>query len=225
MASSLDKITIEGFKSIRSLQDFKLGKLNLLVGANGAGKSNFVEFFRLLRAMSEERLALFVKERGKADAFLFNGPKITDSVRAHLAFGENEYRFTLKPTVTGELIVAAEEVTHIRARGWVGKTHGQSESGLKSWEGTKSHRGPWPAPAHYVYDSVSKWTVYHFHDTSNTALMRRDQGLRDFRELRPDAGNIAAFLHHLKVGTASPSGSSEYADKVAAFRHRTDNES
>ena len=49
MANTIKKITIEGFKSIRKLEEFPLGALNVLIGANGAGKSNFVGFFRLLR--------------------------------------------------------------------------------------------------------------------------------------------------------------------------------
>jgi predicted ATPase len=57
MESPLDQITLKGFKSIRSLDKFKLDpQINILIGANGAGKSNFVEFFRVLRAMLENRL-------------------------------------------------------------------------------------------------------------------------------------------------------------------------
>ena len=50
--ASLKKITIKGFKSIESLVDFEVRPLNVLIGANGAGKSNFVDFFRMLRAMA-----------------------------------------------------------------------------------------------------------------------------------------------------------------------------
>jgi len=199
MPRSLNTITIQGFKSIQNLTDFKLDKLNLMVGANGAGKSNFVSFFRLLRAMAEEGLASFVLENGKADAFLFNGSKETDSIHAHLAFGQNLYRFTLRPTVTGELIVASEAVRRTGGGRWDNRTQGRAESGLKSWKGVTSRIGGWAGPAHYVYESVSKWTAYHFHDTSFRAPVRRDQQLRDFRELRPDAGNIAAFLYQLKA--------------------------
>jgi predicted ATPase len=208
MASSLDRITIEGFKSIRSLRDFKLDKLNLLVGANGAGKSNLVEFFRLLRAMSEEGLASFVVRHGKADTFLFSGPKATDAIDAHLAFEECEYRFTLRPTVTGELIVDSEAIRDSRDRvdiytgtpGWLAMSSASTESGLKSWK----YRAMSPDDARYgserlVYESVSRWSPYHFNDTTHTAPMRRVQDLRDFRELRPDAGNIAAFLHHVRA--------------------------
>lgn len=41
MGTPIRDITIEGFKSIRSLQAFELRPLNILIGANGAGKSNF----------------------------------------------------------------------------------------------------------------------------------------------------------------------------------------
>lgn len=196
--AQLEQVTIQGFKSIRELINFKLNKLNVLVGSNGAGKSNFVGFFRLLRAMAEESLAAFVLEHGRADAFLFNGPKITEEITSHLVFGANEYRFTLKPTVTGELVVSREEVLYRGGGGWALKTTGKPESGLKSWKDERSNWGKYRGPAHYVYESVSSWVVYHFHDTSNTAPMRRDQSVRDWRELQPNAGNIASFLYRLK---------------------------
>src|SRR2546429_3895267 len=103
MGAPLDSITVKGFRSIREIKDFPLTKLNVLVGANGAGKSNFVDFFRLLRAMAEGGLQTFVRENGGADGFCFDGPKINGIISAHLVFGQNEYRLELKPSVTGEL--------------------------------------------------------------------------------------------------------------------------
>lgn len=50
MTQALDNLTIEGFKSIRSLENFELTSLNVLIDGNGAGKSNFIDFFRMLRA-------------------------------------------------------------------------------------------------------------------------------------------------------------------------------
>ena len=193
MASSLDMITIEGFKSIQSLTGFQLGRLNLLVGANGAGKSNFVDFFRLLRAVADDRLGSFVLEHGKADTFLFNGPKVTELILAQLTFGANECGINLKATVTGELIVAAEFGAYTKGGPWDASTSDPSQSGVRGSMGLGSRTAPWA-------ETLSKLTVYHFHDTSYTAGMRREQSLRDFRELRPDAGNVAAFLHHLKAG-------------------------
>jgi predicted ATPase len=198
MGQPLDKLSISGFKSIKELQDFDLQKLNIIVGANGAGKSNFVGFFRMLRAMSEEGLANFVTENGGADGFFFGGPKETPQIKARLAFGQNEYEFVLAPTATVKMMVKQESTLYKGGRGWKSHGGGGYESKLKQWKGKGSEWGPYPGPESYVYDAVSSWLVYHFHDTSMTAPMRRDQSIRDWRELNPDASNIAAFLLRLK---------------------------
>jgi predicted ATPase len=75
MAETIKKLTIEGYKSIHKLEDFELGPLNVLIGANGAGKSNFVGFFGFLRELVDQRLQRTVAVGGGADAFLFPGPK------------------------------------------------------------------------------------------------------------------------------------------------------
>ncbi|MCV3465252.1 AAA family ATPase, partial [Campylobacter lari] len=41
----LNNITIKGYKSIKDLSEFELKNLNILIGANGAGKSNFISVF------------------------------------------------------------------------------------------------------------------------------------------------------------------------------------
>jgi len=198
--AALDQITLKGFKSIRELSDFKLEKLNVLVGANGAGKSNLVDFFRMLRAMADGGLQALVTNSGGADGLFFNGPKETSQISAHLKFGRNQYRFALEPTVAGEMMIR-EEATLYSGGQWPRDWHtygsGMTESRLKSWKDKKSSWGDYLSAEAYVFKSVSSWMVYHFHDTSSTAPMRRDCSLRDFRELRPDAGNIAAFLLRL----------------------------
>ena len=217
MAAPLEEISIEGFKSIKELKKFKLSSLNVLVGANGAGKSNFVDFFRLLRAMADEGLRDFVSSTyGSADSYLFGGPKVSGEIAAHLIFGANEYKFSLKANPAGELVVARESVLWTGAGGWDLRTVSQPESGLKKWKDVKSKWGSHHGPAHYVTASVSSWVVYHFHDTSITAPARRVQPLRDFRELRPDAGNIAAFLFKLKTDDSNCYEQIRYAIQLIA---------
>lgn len=46
-SEQISQIVLQGYKSIESC-DIKLGMLNVLIGANGAGKSNFISFFRLI---------------------------------------------------------------------------------------------------------------------------------------------------------------------------------
>lgn len=67
---AIKRLTVDGYKSIRELRDFELRSLNVLIGANGAGKSSFISFFRLLAQLHAQRLQLYVELEGKADALL-----------------------------------------------------------------------------------------------------------------------------------------------------------
>ena len=200
--AALNQITLKGFKSIRDLTDFKPGRLNVLIGANGAGKSNLVDFFRMLRAMADGGFQKFVANSGGADGFFFNTPKETKQISAHLKFGKNEFRFSLEATVSGEMTINDEATLYTGGQyrsDWHNWGSGKKESGLPSWKDRKSSwSGDYRSAEAHVYSAVSSWMVYHVHDTSSTAPMRRDCSSRDFRELRPDAGNIAAFLLKLR---------------------------
>jgi predicted ATPase len=200
MGTPLKMLTIRGFKSIERLDDFPLGKLNVLIGANGAGKSNFVEFFAMLRALADESLQKFVNQRGGGDGFLFLGPKITSRIQADLAFGENGYEFSLQPTADNRLIFADERIKYEGSPPYTRSVDrsiggGHSESKLKE---KIKHDTRDTAICKHIYAALSSWTVYHVHDTSMLAPMRRDQSVRDWARFRPDASNIAAFLLNLK---------------------------
>lgn len=203
MGMDLKTVTIRGFKSIELLEDFQPQKLNVLIGANGAGKSNFVDFFRMLRALADEVFQKFVNDQGGGDGMFFNGPQYTREINSHLEFGENVYEFDLTPTTGSGIQISEERVQYTGGRG-IGSLRtigsGSSESRLRSLKNEPA-RSPWGTgrgvPGH-VHDAVSNWTVYHFHDTSKLAPMRRDQPLRDYDRLRHDASNIAAYLNHLQ---------------------------
>lgn len=200
MGNPIKKLTIEGFKSIRKLEDFKLLPLNVLIGANGAGKSNFVGFFRLLRELIEQRLQLALATEGGADTSLFMGPKVTQRLGGKLYFGSNGYNFALVPTADNRLVFAAEGTE------WTGGSYGpvkhslgsgHSEARLKDFKdspGATAKHGV----EYYVFDAVSSWVVYHFHDTSATAAVRRAGQINDNESLRFDAGNLAAFLYRIR---------------------------
>ena len=57
--SRLDSIAIRGFRSIGDVT-FELRPLNVLIGANGAGKSNVVSFFKMMNELMGGRLQQFV---------------------------------------------------------------------------------------------------------------------------------------------------------------------
>ena len=52
---ALESISIKGFKSIRDIE-VELRDINVLIGANGSGKSNFLEVFSFLQAVHARRL-------------------------------------------------------------------------------------------------------------------------------------------------------------------------
>ncbi|OAD22734.1 SMC N terminal domain protein [Candidatus Thiomargarita nelsonii] len=75
--------------------EIDLNHLNVFIGSNGAGKSNFISFFQMLNAIVNEQLGVFVPRNGFADSFLHYGRKSTDAILAQLEFGTNGYRFLL----------------------------------------------------------------------------------------------------------------------------------
>ncbi len=93
--NSIRTLTIRGFKSIQNLDKFNLNQLNILIGANGAGKSNFVSYFRMLSEMVESRLQSWARNQGSADRIVSFGIKETDKVESFVGFGFNVYKFTL----------------------------------------------------------------------------------------------------------------------------------
>ena len=196
MSDTIKKLTIEGFKSIRELKDFELGQLNILIGANGAGKSNFVGFFRLLRELIEQRLQVALQTtEGGADACLYMGPKITRRFGAALHFDNNGYEFVLEPTPDNRLIFTEEaallEQPWLTRREPLGSGHSEAEiKNLK--DGAQS------LVCKYVYRAISSWVVYHFHDTSLSAGVRRQKPINDDGLLRPDAENLSAFLYRMR---------------------------
>ena len=191
----LDRVAIRGFKSIRAVDDFEPRPLNVLIGPNGAGKTNFIDLFRMLARMAEGRLQVFVAEQDGPDALMFGGRRRTERIETELRFGANAYCFSLVPA--GSRLVFGSEET--RFLGWSSKTHthslgsGHAESSLEAAAEAGSDTF-----APYVRKAIAGWRVYHFHDTSTTAPVRQAHGLRDNLLLKPDAGNLGAFLRRLR---------------------------
>lgn len=207
MKGSLSKLSISGFKSIHDLQDFELHSLNVIIGANGAGKSNFIQVFRMLQAMAKQNLSKFILERGGADNFLFNGPKVTEAIDIQFDFesqsytgGVNSYRFQLTPTINETFLIDESRRYERSDLPTVWRSYGSpsDESRLRDERNEKSANGQYPGVGYYVYLSISRWMVYHFHDTSSSAPMRRSEIIEDNQRLRSDASNIAPFLLKLK---------------------------
>lgn len=189
--AQLKRLTVKGYKSISALEDFELESLNVLIGANGAGKSNFVSLFHMLAQMVGGNLQLFVQNHDGPDALLHRGRKRTPEMQAEFYFGRNGYRFALK--ASGEKMVFTREET------WFDGDLAQTAHPLGS--GHTESQLPHVADdtfAPYVLPALRSWQVYHFHDTSEGAPVRQAQPARDNLRLKPDAANLAPFLRLLR---------------------------
>lgn len=191
----LNSLTVKGFKSLRSVENLQLKSLNVLIGGNGVGKSNFVDYFRMLGEMMAGRLQLWVRTQGGADRLLSYGVKETQKIQSLLSFNGNEYVFELEPTVDGAFVFANERL--ISQNEQAGKPQflgsGQTESLLsKTIDLTDKLNA-----VSYSFSSIAPWKVFHFHDTSAMAGMKRWVAAHDSDFLRSDASNLAAYLYRL----------------------------
>lgn len=185
----ISRITLTGYKSIKEC-DLQLKELNVLIGPNGAGKSNFVGFFRLIRNALEGNLQSFISKRGGPDAFLHFGRKTTERLTAAVFFGNNGYSFALEPTVDNRMMFAWENFWW-DARGDWNIAKGHFESAVETQRNATRIYD-------YTVPAMRAWSLYHFHDTSDTAPVKQLQPLSDYASLRPDARNLAPFLHSLR---------------------------
>ena len=84
----MNSISISGYKSFKTVE-LKLNPINILIGANGSGKSNFLSFFEMLHCIYEKRLTEYVALNGGTARFFHKGLKVTDMIKATIAFQEN----------------------------------------------------------------------------------------------------------------------------------------
>src|SRR5258708_2875432 len=113
----LRKVILNGLKSIKSM-DLELRSLNVLIGANGAGKSNLVSFFKMLNEMMAGRLQQYIGTSGRAQSILHFGPKVTPQMEAWLEFevenAVDTYSMRLFHAASDTLIFADESLSFHR---------------------------------------------------------------------------------------------------------------
>jgi len=191
----LDSVKITGFKSIKDA-DIKLGNLNVLIGANGAGKTNFISLFKFFSNMIEGNLQNLIALGSNAENFLFFGSKTTDFIKIELKFGKNGYIAKFKPD-TSDRLVFVEEICQFKGEDYgepfeefIGSGH--TETLLNKYKEGKP-------VVQYVIDGFKSWKYYHFHDTSDTAKIKKYCYINDYSYLRTDASNLATFLYVMKA--------------------------
>jgi predicted ATPase len=192
--------SIKGYKSIKEIENFEPRAINILIGSNGAGKSNFISFFKFLSWMlnSDGKLREYVSYLGGANDLLFDGVDVTKKLDGHIELetrqGINEYQFSLQ-FVKPDSLAFAEERYRFSASGfpnksdWTscGKGHQESKLVLKNSQTAIS-----------ITALLKKLIVYQFHNTSDTSPMRLKWNMGDGRWLKQNGDNLGSFLYRLQ---------------------------
>lgn len=197
-------MTIRGFRSIHELVDYCPGDMNLLIGANGSGKSNLIAFFRMMSWMMTGKLATHVSSNGGASKLLHDGPARTREISGEISIatenGDDNYTFRLVYASSGDSLLFTEEkyrfVRHEQDRfPWTDLGAGHRESLLQD-----AADGPAPGNriAKFILSLLKGCRVYQFHNTSDTARLKQKWHINDSRFLKEDGGNLAPVLLRMR---------------------------
>jgi predicted ATPase len=193
MNNLLDKITIEGFKSIKK-QTISLKQITVIIGANGAGKSNFISFFKMLNTIMTGGLQTFIGKEGTAQSLLYYGYKTTPLLNASLEFIDNGhtdiYNFSLVKATQDTLIFSEEIVVYDGKKYELGSGHKESIFLEEKNQQFTQNR--------ILKRILSSCRFFQFHDTSMTANIRNGAYVENNKYLMSDAGNLAAYLCMIK---------------------------
>lgn len=189
----LRRLKLEGFKSIKEL-DLEMRPINILIGANGSGKSNFISLFTFLRYLSEGKLQAYIEKQGYASTFFHFGSKNTRKIVISIEVGYNGYNVEFTHGEANDTLIFENEYCTYSAstRNWAIKGN-LGESGLLP--DSKATSIP---VREYTREYLQKCRVYHFHDTSSSAGFKQGQKISSSSYLYSNANNIAPFLLYLK---------------------------
>lgn len=183
-------VRIQNFKSIRDSGELEIRPMNVLIGANGVGKSNFIGFFKLLNRIYERQLSFYVAQNGRADNFLHFGRKRSDFLGGEIIFEREQavgkkYGFILRPNHTSDLIFSEE---------WSNYTHSDRPVAPPS----SAESGHLFHQDDYLSECMRSFKIFHFHDTGFNSKIKQPSNSTDYAYLHEDGGNLAAFLYLLQ---------------------------
>ena len=197
--SKLREVTIKGYKSIAfdNPVTLKLGDVSILLGANGAGKSNIVSFFRMLSYMMSKSFGRYVEMVGTANSLLHYGAKKTPVMSVAMKFmannSENAYQFSLANATPDRLIITEERI--IWHRNGEAKPYDiQLETNFKESSLAESDN----IVAKSIYRMLSFCKVYQFHDSSNEGPLRQSCPVETANYLQSHGNNLPSFLFFLR---------------------------
>jgi predicted ATPase len=181
--SKLTKLKISGFKSLagqNDSQEMEFDDVTVIIGQNGAGKSNLVSFFSMLNMMSTSALQEYIATRGFANSLLYYGSKYTKTISAELIFRnenfEDSYRFTLSHASPDTLIFTEEKIIwgRVYQYGKNEKNYGVGHSESRLFTAQEKEKAE-----SIIYTILSSCRVYQFHDTSTDSHIKQARNIQD----------------------------------------------
>ncbi len=229
----IQSISIEGFKSIKNLNNLELSPgLNVLIGANGSGKSNFLSFFKFLNDIVNESLEGSTKKLGGANRILHNGSKVTEQIASSIYFDHSSYGYAFQlnrcdPDVfdlkmrkqksnskelTIDLSSSENQETPWMSKSEVFKKEdiikilkNNSQKNIEVSENTnqESKKNIADFFSPQIKSTFNNLKVYHFHDTSPVARVKQTCLVGDNISFHSDGGNLTAMLYKFQQANNS----------------------
>lgn len=204
----MDSIHIKGYKSIKDAE-IQLKPINILIGANGSGKSNFLSFFEFLNKLYQRNLQEYVALKGM-EKFLYKGMGITRTLSARINFTNPDYTdkiyrnyYQFEAKAGDNHLIFTKEYS-----GYEVETddHSSRWTQLKSGADFASNSAEAAISTHnvsrrdeYLKDYLEDIKKYHFHDTGRNSPFNRTNNIQnDIYYLYEDGGNLAAFLYNIR---------------------------
>ena len=206
MGAYLKRLSLAGYRSYdndfeKNTMDFQ--KLNIIIGANGAGKSNLVSFLEMISYMMTRGLRSYVSRQGGGNSLMYFGPKNTDQIRGELLLEDqpggktDRYSFALELSAANQLFFAEEKMEYQDQR--YSAPYVQ-DFGVGHFEAGVADSGD--VTVRTLRGCLERLKIFHFNDTSISSRIRSNTNTADGGYLRADGGNLAGFLHRLKKNEA-----------------------
>lgn len=202
----IEQINIENYKSIRDAK-IPLKNLNVLIGSNGVGKSNFISFFDLVKNMLDQNLGRFILEQGGIERFLYCGSKNSKYIKGTIDFNNtNAFFFTLNPTIDNKAFIQESGNYSIQESGDYFNGFGDATKDYSTWHKQYYDKAVEESKimqidnsrVKYLQSYIKNLIVYHFHDSSKDSPLRSSCSVDDNHMLKHDGSNLAAFLYRLQ---------------------------
>ncbi len=193
----IERIIIENFKSIRKL-DLELKPMNILIGANGAGKSNFLSFFKLPNSLFGGSLQNLIGNN--INSFLHFGRKISKNFYGLIDINNTSATyFHIAPTFGKNSGYIQELGVLLNTNHSIIKKYDEWEIAFKRNDRDEADLYVLNYPeTNTIMEHFDLLKVYHFQDVSVLSRIMEPSRINDNREIRENGSNLAAYLYFLQ---------------------------